>query len=71
MTGPNISTNVNPDPSTGTGSFPKNTSQVPTTPGVLEKESDSRVDQVANRLAHKGAKAEQAFDKENEPLFNK
>lgn len=66
-----MTANTNPNPSTGPSTFPSKPAQVPTTPGVLEKEGDARVDQVANRLAHKGAKAEQNFDKENETLFNK
>jgi hypothetical protein len=38
------------------------------TPDTAEKKRD---EQIADELAHKGAKAEQNYDRENSSLFNK
>jgi hypothetical protein len=38
------------------------------TPETAEKKRD---EQIADELAHKGAKVEQKFDRENSNLFNK
>jgi hypothetical protein len=47
---------------------------LPAKRGLPEKEGGEkvdRVDQVADHLAHKGAKTVQDFDKENSKLFSK
>lgn len=67
-----MTTDLNPNPAHET--FPSNPAQLPTKPGLPEKEGDAKVDcadQVADHLAHKGAKSEQDFDKENSKLFSK
>jgi len=52
--------------------FPPHTVQAPTTPGLPEKEGDpERLQQTADRLAHKAAKAEQDFDREHSKPFTK
>jgi hypothetical protein len=54
--------------------FPPQPTELPTRPGLPEREGDEKVDgaeKVADHLAHKGAKAEQDFDKENSKLFSK
>jgi hypothetical protein len=64
----------NPNPANEPNTFPPNPTQLPTKPGLPEKEGDEkvdRVDQVADRLAHKGSKTVQDFDKENGKLFSK
>jgi len=55
---------------------PKGTSvhpvQAPASPGQPKKEGDpKRVDQVADRLAHKGAKDEQDYERDNSKPFTK
>lgn len=62
---------INPNPKNEPITFPPHPAQAPTKPGLPDTEGDKRVDQVADRLAHKGAKAEQEFDKENSKLFSK
>ena len=67
-----MTTDLNPNPAQET--FPPNPVKLPTNPGLSEKEDDAkadRTDQVADHLAHKGAKVEQDFDKENSKLFSK
>ncbi len=69
-----MTTTITPNPTEDPVAFPPNPTQLPTTPGLPEKEGDEKVDhaeQIANHLAHKSAKAEQDFDKENSKLFNK
>jgi hypothetical protein len=57
------------NPSTGASTFPP--SPRPTAPGASGNKGDQKIDQTANRLAHKGAKKEQEFDKENNTLISK
>jgi hypothetical protein len=64
-----MTTTVNPNPSDGANTFPPKERQTPTAGGAAQTDK-SGVDTVANRLAHKGAKAEQNFDKENGKLFS-
>ena len=64
----------NPNPANEPNTFPPNPTQLPTKPGLPEKEGDEkvdRVDQIADHLAHKGAKTVQDFDRENGKLFSK
>jgi hypothetical protein len=66
--------NPSNDPATDPATFPPNPTQLPAEPGLPERAGDEkidRVDQVADHMAHKGAKAEQAFDTENNQLFSK
>jgi hypothetical protein len=67
-----MSTDLNPNPSNEPVTFPPNPTQAPTNPGLPEREGDdARLQQVADHLAHKGAKAEQNFDTDNSKLFSK
>ena len=61
----------NPNPANEPATFPPSPQQKPTKPGLPAAEGDNKVDQVADRLAHKGAKTEQAFDTESGKLFSK
>jgi hypothetical protein len=51
---------VDTDEETGTG-----------TPETLDEAREKRVNEVANKAAHKAARDEQEFDKENSNLFTK
>jgi hypothetical protein len=44
-----------------------------TPPGAIRpaSEEEKKVDRVANEVAHKAAKTEQKFDKQEHPLFSK
>jgi hypothetical protein len=69
-----MTTDINPNPANLPATFPPNPTQAPAKPGLPEKEGDEkvdRVDQIADHLAHKGAKAEQEFDNENSKVFSK
>jgi hypothetical protein len=66
-----MTTDINPNPANEPTTFPPNPTQVPTKPGLPAKEEVGKTDQVADHLAHKGAKAEQDFDKDNSKLFSK
>ena len=66
-----MTTDVNPNPSTGAATFPPRTSEVPTKPAVTGEGSEDGADKTADRMAHKGAKTEQNFDKDNSQLFSK
>jgi hypothetical protein len=69
-----MTTDNNPNPADEPITFPPNPTQLPAKPGLPEREGDERVDrvdQIADHLAHKGAKTEQTFDNENGKLFSK
>jgi hypothetical protein len=57
------------NPSTGASTFPP--SPRPTAPGLPGKKGDEKIDQIANRLAHKGAQREREFDKDNNTVISK
>jgi hypothetical protein len=61
----------NPNPANEPSTFPPNPKQMPSKPGLPPTEGDKKVEQVADHLAHKGAKTEQEADKENGKLFSK
>jgi hypothetical protein len=61
----------NPIPANEPAAFPPNPKLTPTKPGLPATEGDEKIDQVADRLAHKGAKTEQEFDQENGQIFSK
>jgi hypothetical protein len=66
-----MTTDLNPNRVNNPLAFPQKPKQAPAASGLPEKEADEKVDQVADNLAHKGAKTEQNFDKENSKLFSK
>jgi hypothetical protein len=67
-----METNPNRNPSKDPHPFPHKPVQAPAAPGLPEKEGDRKsVEQVADRLAHKGAKTEQDFDRDNSKPFTK
>jgi hypothetical protein len=66
-----MTTDNQPVPANEPATFPPTPKQTPTVPGLPEKEGDEKVDQIADRLAHKGAQREQEFDKENNNLISK
>lgn len=66
-----MTTDLNPNPANEPATFPPNPTQAPTKPGLAGKKEVDKADQVADHLAHKGAKAEQDFDKENSKPFSK
>ncbi|MGO9336725.1 MAG: hypothetical protein ACLPY1_04370 [Terracidiphilus sp.] len=62
----------NPNPANEPNAFPPNPTQLPSKPGLPEKEGDEKVDRIdraADHLAHKGAKTQQDFEKENSSLL--
>jgi hypothetical protein len=64
----------NPNPANEPVTFPPNPKQAPTKPGLPENEGDKksdRLNQVANRMAGKGAKTVQNFDKQKGNLISK
>jgi hypothetical protein len=70
-----MATENHPNPSSGASS-PKRESEVPTRPSVVhpaetEKSGGDKANKVANRLAHKANKTEQAFEDDNSKLFSK
>jgi hypothetical protein len=66
-----MTTDLKTKPASEPVTFRPNPTQAPTKPGLPEKKADEKVDQVADRMAHKGAKAEQEFDNENSKPFSK
>jgi hypothetical protein len=66
-----MTTDVNTNPSNAPSTFPPRTSEVPTKPATTGQGDEDRADKTADRMAHKGAKTEQGFDKDNSQLFNK
>jgi hypothetical protein len=66
-----MTTDVNPNPSDGAATFPPRTSEVPTRPASVGTDDENGADKTADRMAHKAAKTEQNFDKDNSQLFNK
>ena len=65
-----MTTDIKPNPANEPTPYPQNPKQSPTKPGLPDEEGDKKVKQVADHLAHKGAKREQEFDKENTKLFS-
>jgi hypothetical protein len=69
-----MTTDNKPNPANNPTTVPPKPTQLPTRPGLPEREGDEKLDgaqQIADHLAHKGAKAEQDFDKDNSKLFSK
>src|ERR1700679_1541776 len=68
-----MTTDNNFNPANEPNTFPPNPTQAPTAAGLPEKEGDKKdkVDQVADRLAQKGAKTEQDYEKDNINLITK
>jgi hypothetical protein len=66
-----MTTDRTSNPSTGSSKFPPRVNEVPTKPAVGGEKSEDRADQVADRLAHKGAKDQQDFGRDNNKLFSK
>jgi hypothetical protein len=44
---------------------------VPVKPETTDAEAEKKIDEVANKAAHKAARTEQEFDKANSNLFTK
>jgi hypothetical protein len=65
-----MTTDNNPNPANEPATFPPIPKESPTKPGLPDEEGDKKIQQVADRLAHKGAKREQDFDKDNTKLFS-
>jgi len=63
-------TDNNPNPANGPATYPPNLKEMPAKPGLPDREGDKKINDVADRLAHKGAKREQDFDKDNTKLFS-
>lgn len=65
-----MTTDNNPNPSNAPSTFPPDTTQVPTHPGVVAPDTDA-AEQTADRLAHGANKTSQDFDRDNANLFSK
>jgi len=61
---------VNPNPANEPAIVHPTHEKTLTKPGTTETTGEG-VDTVANRLAHKGTKAEKEFDNENSKLFSR
>lgn len=59
------------NPSTAGSTFPPRISEVPTKPAVAGETTEDRAEKTADRLAHKSAKDEQDFDRDNNSLFSR
>jgi hypothetical protein len=66
-----MTTDVNTNPSNAPSTFPPRTSEVPTKPPTTGTGNEDRAEKTADHMAHKGAKTEQDFDKDNSQLFTK
>jgi hypothetical protein len=66
-----MTTDRTSNPSTGASTFPPRVTEVPTKPAVTGEKADDRAEKTADRLAHKGAKDEQDFDRDNNKKFTK
>ena len=62
-----MTTDDNPNPANEPATYPPNATETPAKPGL----PDRKVEEVANRLAHKGAKRQQDFDKDNLKVISK
>jgi hypothetical protein len=49
----------------------KKPTYVPVKPEKSDAEAEKKIDEVANKAAHKAARTEQEFDKTNSKLFTK
>jgi hypothetical protein len=59
------------NPSTGSSTFPDRPTENPAKPANTGEKSEDRGERTADRLAHKGAKDQQDFDRDNNQLFSK
>ncbi len=59
------------NPSTGSSTFPDRATENPAKPANTDEQSENRAERTADRLAHKGAKDEQDFDRDNNKPFSK
>jgi hypothetical protein len=59
------------NPSTGASSFPDRPTENPAKPATTGEKGENRADRTADRLANKGAKDQQDFDRDNNKMFSK
>lgn len=59
------------NPSTGSSAFPDRSTENPAKPDTAGEKGGDRAERTADRLAHKGAKDQQDFDRDNNKPFTK